>query len=68
VTHRGKPYHYNINMKKRAVVEKEGLDSDEEYVEDLLAMRHIEEILHATYEKKTIGRRSGEEEGSPFHI
>jgi hypothetical protein len=31
------------------------LDSDEEEVEDLRAMGKIEEILHATYERKTRG-------------
>jgi hypothetical protein len=44
------------------------LDSDEEEVEDLCAMGKIEEILHATYERKTRGQGSDAEEGSPFQI
>jgi hypothetical protein len=35
VTHSGRPYQYKINSKKREVAEREGLDSDEEEVEDL---------------------------------
>jgi hypothetical protein len=64
----GRPYQYKINSKKRAVAEREGLDSDEEEVEDLCAMGKIEEILHATYERKTRGQGSNAEEGSPFQI
>jgi hypothetical protein len=44
------------------------LDNDEEEVEDLHAMWHIEEILHATYESKIRGQGSNAKEGSPFHI
>jgi hypothetical protein len=33
-----RPYQYNINNKKREIVEREGLDSHEEEVEDLCAM------------------------------
>ena len=40
---------------------REGLESDEEEVEDLLAMGKIEEILHATYDRKTIGKGFGVE-------
>jgi hypothetical protein len=40
-----------MNNKKRAIVEREGLVSDGEEVEDLHAMEQIEEILHATYER-----------------
>jgi predicted SprT family Zn-dependent metalloprotease len=36
---------------------REGLASDEEYVEDLWVMKQIEEILCATYERKTRGPR-----------
>ena len=31
----GLPYHYKVNTKKRFVVVREGLESDEEEVEDL---------------------------------
>jgi hypothetical protein len=55
VMRNGRPYHYNINSKKREVVEQEGLDSDEEEGGDLRAMGNIEEILHAMYERKTKG-------------
>ena len=34
-THSGVPYQYNMNTKKKVVVAKEGLASDEEEVEDL---------------------------------
>jgi hypothetical protein len=33
--HNGLPYQYNMNNKKRAIVDREGLASDEEEVEDL---------------------------------
>jgi hypothetical protein len=52
-TRSGRPYQYKINRKKRAVAEREGLESDEEEVEDLCAMDHIEEIMCTTYERKT---------------
>jgi hypothetical protein len=43
------------------------LDSDEDEVEDLRATGQIEEILCATYERKTIGQGfNGEEVVSPF--
>jgi hypothetical protein len=57
-----------MNNKKRVVVEREGLENDEEEVEDLHAMGKIEDILHATYERKTRGHGSSVEEGSPFQI
>jgi hypothetical protein len=44
----GVPYQYKINNKKRAIVDIEGLASDEEEVEDLCVVENIEEILHAT--------------------
>jgi len=56
MTHNGRPYQYDINRKKREVDEREGLESDEEEVEDLCAMEKIEEILRDTYEKKTRGQ------------
>jgi hypothetical protein len=54
---RRRPYQYNINRKKRAVAEREGLESDEEEVEDLCAIEKIEEILCAKYDRKK--KRSG---------
>jgi hypothetical protein len=47
-----------VNTKKRVIAVREGLASDEEEVEDLKSMEHIEEILHATYERKTRGPRT----------
>ena len=64
----GRLYQYNLNRKKRSIFEREGLESDEEDVEDLRAMEHIEEILCATYEINTRGTRSNEEEDTPVHI
>jgi hypothetical protein len=57
-----------MNSKKRAVAEREGLDNDEEEVEDLHATGQIEDILCTTYERKTRGHGSDAEEGSPFQI
>jgi hypothetical protein len=37
-TRSGVPYQYNMNNKKRAIVDREGLASDEEEVEDLRAV------------------------------
>jgi hypothetical protein len=37
-THSGVPYQYKINNKKRAIATREGLESDEEEVEDLRAV------------------------------
>jgi len=37
------------------MAKREGLDSDEEEVVDLRTTRQIEDILHAKYERKTIG-------------
>jgi len=61
-----RPHQYNINSKKRKVAEREGLESDEEQVEDICAMGNIEEIMCTTYDRKTIGHGYGTEEGSPF--
>jgi hypothetical protein len=44
------------------------LESDEEEVEDLQAMEKIEEILHATYERKTRGPRARIEGINPIHV
>jgi hypothetical protein len=40
----GVPYQNKVNTKKRVVVAREGLASDEEEVEDLQGMDQIEEI------------------------
>jgi len=68
MTHSGVPYQYKVNTKKRVVATREGLESDEEEVEDLQAMEHIEEILRANYEQKTRGPTTGGEGSHPFHI
>jgi hypothetical protein len=62
------PYQYKVNTKKRVVVMREGLENDEEEVEYLLAMDQIEEILCATYERKTRVPRMGREGRNPIHI
>ena len=64
----GVPYQYKVNTKKRVVAMREGLASDEEEVEDLQAMEHIEEILRATYERNMRGPRAGGEGNHPIHI
>jgi hypothetical protein len=68
MTRSGVPYQYKVNTKKRAVAMREGLASDEEEVEDLQAVEKIEEILRATYERKTRGPRMGGEGNHPIHI
>ena len=68
MTHSGENYQYKINNKKRAITEREGLVSDEEEVEDLRDMEQIEEILRATYERKTRDPRMEREDIHPFHI
>jgi hypothetical protein len=67
-TRSGVPYQYKMNNKKRVVAMREGLESDEEEVEDLRAMEKIEEILHMTYERKTRGPRTGTKGSTPIHI
>jgi hypothetical protein len=57
-----------VNTKKRFVAAREGLESDEKYVEDLRAVEEIEEILCATYERKMRGPRTGREGRNPIHI
>jgi hypothetical protein len=64
----GVPYQYKVNTKKSAIAVREGLASDEEEVEDLRAVEHIEEILHATYERKTRGPRVEIEGNTLIHI
>jgi hypothetical protein len=68
MTRSGVPYQYKVNTKKRVIATREGLESDEEEVEDLRAVEQIEEILRATYERKTRGPRTGGEDSHPFHI
>jgi hypothetical protein len=48
-THSGVCYQYKMKKKKRSIVVREGLASDEEEVEDLWVVEHIEEILCTTY-------------------
>ena len=67
-TRSGVPYQYKVNTKKRTITAREGLASDEEEVEDLRVVDKIEEILHATYERKTRGPRMGREGNNPIHI
>jgi hypothetical protein len=67
-TRSGVPYQYKVNTKKRSIDVREGLESDEEEVEDLWPMEKIEEILCATYERKTRGPRVGGEGIHPVHI
>jgi hypothetical protein len=67
-TRSGVPYQYKMNNKKRAIADREGLASDEEEVEDLQAVEKIEEILHATYERKTRGPRVGTKGRTPIHV
>ena len=55
----GVPYQYKIKNKKRSIATREGLESDEEEVEDLRAMEQIEEILRTTYERNMRGLREG---------
>jgi len=64
----GAPYQYKVNTKKRSATERDGLASDEEEVDDLQDVEHIEEILHATYERKTRGPRKGGEDIHPFNV
>jgi hypothetical protein len=40
-THSGVPYQYKMNNKKRTIADREGLESDEEEVEDLQAMERL---------------------------
>jgi hypothetical protein len=67
-TRSGVPYQYKMNNKKRAIVDREGLESDEEEVEDLWVVEKIEEILRTTYERKTSGPRAGTEGITPIHV
>jgi hypothetical protein len=64
----GVPYQYKVNTKKRVIAVREGLESDVEEVEDLQAVDQIEEILCATYERKTRGPRVELEGNTLIHI
>ena len=44
------------------------MESDEEEVEDLHVVEHIEEIVHATYERNTRGAISNEEANTLVQI
>jgi hypothetical protein len=68
MTHNGRPYQYKMNNKKRDIVEREGLESDEEEVEDFWDVEQIEEILCAKYERKTRGLGLGTEGKTPVQI
>jgi hypothetical protein len=67
-THSGAPYQYKMNNKKRAIVVREVLASDEEEIEDLRDVENIEEILHLTYERKERIPREGTKGRTPIHI
>jgi hypothetical protein len=62
------PYQYKMNNNKRDITHREGLTSDEEEVEDIWAMENIDEILHATYERKMRGKRAGKKGINPIHV
>jgi hypothetical protein len=64
----GVPYQYKLNTEKRVIAMREVLESDEEEVEDLRDVEHIEQIMRKTYERKTRGLREGIEENNPIHI
>jgi hypothetical protein len=69
VTCSGRPYQYKINRKKRAVAEREGLDSDEEEVEDLHVTRgRLRKYCVPHMRGKPEVRGLSAEEGSPFQI
>jgi hypothetical protein len=67
-TRSGVPYQYKVNTKKRAVAMREGLESDEEDVDDLQDVEYIEEILCTTYERKMRGTRAEVEGNTLIHI
>ena len=67
-THSGVPYQFKVDTEKRVVVAREGLESDEEVVEDLQDVEKIEEILCATYERKKRCPRMGREGINTIHI
>jgi hypothetical protein len=69
MTRSGVPYQYKVNTKKRVIATREGLESDEEEVEDLRAMwSRLRKSCMQTYERKTRGPRMGGEGNHPIHI
>jgi hypothetical protein len=52
-THNGVPYQYKLNNKKRAITDREGLESDEEEVE----ISRLWRILRKSYMKHMNGRQ-----------
>jgi hypothetical protein len=67
-TRSGVPYQYKMNNKKTAIAKREGLESDEEEVEDLHVVEKIEEIMREKYERNTSGPREGTEGRNPIHF
>jgi hypothetical protein len=57
-----------MNNKKRAIADREGLEINEEEVEDLWGMDNIEEIMHTTYERKIEGPNAGTKGRTPTQI
>jgi hypothetical protein len=55
-----------MNNNKRAIADREGLESDKDEVEDLRVVDKIEEILCTMYETKTGGPGSGQEVRTPI--
>jgi hypothetical protein len=68
MTRSGRPYQYKLNRKKREVAKRVVLESDEEEVEDLSDLKHIEETFFSTYERNIRGEGSYEEENTPIQI
>jgi hypothetical protein len=66
--HSGVPYHYDMTNKKRSIAAREGLESDEEDIEDLRVLEQIEEILCMTYERNKRGPREEIKGKTPIHI
>jgi hypothetical protein len=67
-TRSGVPYQYKMNNKKRAIADREGLESDEEEVEDLWLWRRLRKSCMQTYERKIGGPRAGTEGKTPIHV
>jgi hypothetical protein len=66
--HNDRPYQYKMYKKNRTIVDKQGLMSDEEEVEDLRVVENIEEILQEMYERKKKGPWSGTKGKNTVHI
>jgi hypothetical protein len=67
-TRSGVPYQYKMNNKKRAITNGEGLESDEEEVEDVQAMRRLRNYYMKHMKGKNGGPRSWIEGITPIHI